>query len=57
MTLAKIKHKAISRFGDDDHTGPKQQMEEQKAVMICDISLYSASPRVFVLMRNIGSRR
>lgn len=33
---------AISRFSVDDQIGPEQQMEEQKAVMVCDISLFSA---------------
>lgn len=37
-----IKEKAaISRLSVDDQTGPEQQIEEQKAVIVCDISLFS----------------
>lgn len=47
-----IKEKAaISRLSDDDQTGPEQQMEEQKPVMVCDISLFSC---YFSLMRKAG---
>ncbi len=43
-----IKEKAaISRLSGDDQTVPKQQIEEQKAVMVCDISLFSAVIRLF----------
>lgn len=46
--IREIKERAaISRLSGDDQTVPKQQMEEQKAVMVCDISLFSAVIRLF----------
>lgn len=50
-----IKEKAaISRLSDDDQTGPEQQMDEQKPVMVCDISLFSSFFFFFFLMRKAG---
>ncbi len=50
-----IKEKAaISRLSVDDQTGPEQQMEEQKAVMVCDIALFSAVTTFFFLMGKVG---
>lgn len=49
-TGTEIKEKAaISRLSADDQTGPEQQMEKQKAVMVYDISPSSVVFFGFVL--------
>lgn len=45
-----IKEKAaISRLSVGDQTGLEKQMEEQKAVIVCDTSLFSAVTKSFFL--------